>query len=85
MVEQSLAQIRKQALEPPADRSLVHAEDAANLSERLAIEEIGGEQVAFFRGKTLKRNRDGASQAREFCGNGYRDGLRRGSIESIEG
>jgi hypothetical protein len=84
MVEQPLAQIRKQALEAPADCGFVDVEDAADLGEGLAIEEIGGEQVAFFRGKTLERNGSGSGQAGEFCGNGCGLGLRRGRIESIE-
>ena len=70
MVEQSLTQIRKQALEPPANRSFVHVKDPADLGERLAIEEIRAEQVAFFDGNTLERNSDGAGQASKFCGTG---------------
>jgi hypothetical protein len=84
MMEQSLAQIGKQPLEPPADGSFVDMKDAGNLGEGLAIEEIGGEQVALFRGKTFQRAGNGAGQAREFrC---HRCGLRlrRGSVESIE-
>jgi len=74
----------EQALEQAADRRLVHTEDAADLREWLAIKKIGGEQVPFFRRKTLQRNRNGTGQASEFRGNGYRLGLRRGSVERIE-
>src|SRR5271154_2805499 len=84
MVEQPRAQILKQSLEPPADRSFVDLEDAADLGEWLAIEEIGREKVTFLHGKTLERDSDGAGQASEFCGNRCRLGLRRGSVESIE-
>ena len=84
MMEQSLAQIRKQPLEPPANGGFVDMEDAGDLGEGLAIEEIGGEQVALFRGKALERTGNGAGQVSEFRRRRRGIQWRRGSVESIE-
>ena len=84
MMEQPLAKISQQPLEPPADGGLVHMKYAGELGQGLAIEKIGGEQEALFPGKSLQRVGDRASQVSEFRCNRHGSRWRGRRVEGIE-
>jgi hypothetical protein len=62
----------------------VHVKDASDLSKRLTIEKICGEQVAVFCSNFLEGAGDRMRETSEFCWSRRVARLRRGSIESIE-
>ena len=62
----------------------VHVEDAGNLEKRMAVEEVGGEEEAIFRGKVLQGAGYGVGKVSEFGGDGRRVRLGRWAVEGVE-
>ncbi len=63
----------------------MHLQDTAELGERLAVEEVGGEQVAVFCRQGTEGALDGARKLRELCLGRLLLGGRRGGLRVVEG
>jgi hypothetical protein len=66
-VQESLAEIGNETLEPPADGGFVDVKDACDLKKCLAIKEVGGEQKTVVGRQGCEGSTDSMGDASEFC------------------
>ena len=83
VVQELLAQIGDQALEPAADGGFMHVEDAGNLEKGMAVKEVGGEEEAILGGKALQGAGDGVGKVSKFGGDGRRVRLAGWAVEGV--